>query len=285
MSHPDSARYAPPDFPRDGAQPIHRMPVGFGPFPGPRQIPHPGRRDPTSSRRTIAAVTCETETEAIRNLLPSCFEPGTIPTVTVEVQQLENLDWLAGRGYSTLGVKFPALYRRGTEAIEGDFLAVLWENLADPIISGREELGFAKLWCSIEETTQIGNRREYAANWLGHCFAKLELGELTESSSPASPRRPLLHYKHIPKTGCPGEADAAYAVMTPAANPAFVVEKCFTAKGRFEFLPSTWEQLPTLAHIVNPLASLPIKRFVGASLVISHGGKDLSDQSILESHT
>jgi len=267
-----------------GAAPLYyRMPIGFGPFPGPRQIPGPGRRMPGASRRTTASVTCATEMDALRKLLPSCFEPGAAPTVTVEVQQIENLDWLAGRGYSTLGVKFPATFQTSTEVIEGDFLAVLWENLADPIISGREELGFSKLWCEIEETVRIGNRRKFTGQWLGHEFVKIELVGLRETEGPVPPRRPLFHYKYMPRTGCPGEADAAYPVMTPAENPELVVDRRFSADGSFEFRESSWEELPTLFHIVNSFAGLPNKGFLGASLVYSHGGKDLSDQMILNS--
>ena len=284
MSTPTPGLFASPDQKRNGESRYFRMPVGFGPFPGPRQIPTPGQRTPAASGRTTISVTCLTEREAIRELLPACFEPGAHPTITVEVQQIENLDWLAGRGYSTLGVKFPVTFLTGTgEILEGDFLAVLWENLADPIISGREELGFAKLWCAIDETVRTGHRRKFAASWLGHKFLEIEVEGMREASGPISPRKPLLHYKYIPKTGCPGEADAAYAVMTPSANPDLVVDQRYTAEGRFEFLKSNWEELPTLFHIVNRLARMPIHGLCAASVVYSHGGKDLSDQTILES--
>jgi hypothetical protein len=273
--------FAPRDRTENAAGLYHRMPVGFGPFPGPRQIPHPGRREPSTSRRTVASVTYLTERDAIRELLPPCFAPGADPTVTVEIQKLENLDWLAGRGYSTLGVKFPAVFAAAAGDVEGDFLAVLWENLADPIISGREELGFAKLWCDIDETASGDNEKKYSGSWLGHHFAELELTGLREATGPAPARRPLLHYKYIPKTGCPGEADAAYAVMTPAENPHLVVDRRLAGEGRFKFRESGWEDLPTLFHIVNPLSRLPLKEFRAASLVCSHGGKDLSDQTIL----
>ncbi len=269
------------DHTENGAGLYRRMPVGFGPFPGPRQIPHPGRREPSTSRRTVASVTYLTESEAIRELLPPCFTPGSEPTVTVEIQKLENLDWLAGRGYSTLGVKFPAIFPSAAGDVEGDFLAVLWENLADPILSGREELGFAKLWCDIDEEVPVGDGKTYSGSWLGHPFAELELTGLQEATGPAPVKRPLLHYKYIPKTGCPGEADAAYAVMTPTDNPHLVVDRRLTAEGHFKFRESRWEDLPTLFHIVNPLSRLPLKEFRAASLVYSHGGKDLSDQTIL----
>ena len=179
------------------------MPVGFGPFPGPRQIPHPGRCEPSTSRRTVASVTYLTGREDIRELLPPCFLPGPEPTVTVEIQKLENLDWLAGRGYSTWGVKFPAIFPSAKGDVEGDFLAVLWENLADPILSGREELGFAKIWCDIDEEAPVGDGKKYSGRWLGHPFAELELTGLREATGPAPARRPLLHTNIFQKPDVP----------------------------------------------------------------------------------
>ena len=259
----------------------YRMPIGFGPFPGPRQIPFPGKRDSANSpRRTLAAVTFETDLKAVGALLPCGFSPS-IATVTVEVQHLEGIDWLANRGYSTLGVKFPVEYKGTTEHLEGDFLAVLWENLADPIISGREELGYSKLWCDIQDTVKSSNSRKFSAIWLGHQFFTMELSNLRESTKPPIPRRALLHYKYIPKTGCPGHADAAYAVVTPAHNPNIKIEKHLVAEGSFKFVRSEWAELPTLFHIVNALADLPLLRFKSACLTVSRGGKDLSDQRII----
>jgi hypothetical protein len=219
--------------------------------------------------------------EAIRKLLPTCFEPDSAATVTVEVQQLENLDWLAGRGYSTLGVKFPATCATDNGVICGDFLAILWENLADPIISGREELGFAKLWCEIDQTVSSTSQKKYSAHWLGHHFFDLELTDLTEAAQPPPAPKPLFHYKYFPKTGHPGVADAAYAIMTPVENPWLVVDRRLTGKGSVQFTKSSWEELPTLFHIVNALAQVPIKEFLSATLVSSHGAKDFSDQKIL----
>jgi hypothetical protein len=274
-------RFNPADYQPQGNSPYFRMPVGFGPFPGPRQIPHPGKRDPSQSRRTVASVTYRSDSEAIRKLLPTCFDPDPAATVTVEVQQLENLDWLAGRGYSTLGVKFPATCATDAGVIQGDFLAILWENLADPIISGREELGFAKLWCEIDQTVSSTSQKKYCGHWMGHHFFEMELTDLSEATqTPAAPK-PLFHYKYFPKTGHPGVTDAAYAIMTPVQNPSLVVDRRLSAKGSFRFTKSSWEELPTLFHIVNALEQLPIKEFLSATLVSSHGAKDFSDQTIL----
>jgi hypothetical protein len=69
--------------------------------------------------------------------------------------------------------------------------------------------------------------------------------------------------------------------MTPVQNPSLVVDRRLTGKGSFRFTKSSWEELPTLFHIVNALAQLPIKEFLSATLVSSHGAKDFSDQTIL----
>jgi len=51
-----------------------------------------------------------------------------------------NIEWLAGRRYNTLGVTCPVVVRGEQTNTCGAFLMVLWENLTDPIITGREEL-------------------------------------------------------------------------------------------------------------------------------------------------
>lgn len=51
--------------------------------------------------------------------------------------------------------------------------------------------------------------------------------------------------------------------------------------GRVEFVRSTWEQLPTMFHIVNALNELPIVRMLGGSVSETVGAKDLSDTRVL----
>ena len=57
---------------------------------------------------------------------------------------MKEIEWLAGRGYNTLGVSFPAVFEGEVDRATGSLLTVLWENLTDPILTGREELGFSK---------------------------------------------------------------------------------------------------------------------------------------------
>ena len=91
-----------------------------------------------------------------------------------------------------------------------------------------------------------------------------------------------LHYKYIPRTGEWDRADAEYAVLTPSATPNRRVTAQYTGRGSVQFHRAEWRDLPTQYHIVNAFANLEQIAFMGASIVETVGGKDLSDQRILK---
>lgn len=266
---------------------LYRMPAHFGPTPGPRQMPAEIRPNHAQSpRRRVASVSYLTKAPQLEAMLPPGFALWGEPVVTAEIQFLSEIDWLAGRGYNTFGVKFPVVYCGRNETVNGAFLSVLWENLADPIISGREELGYNKIYCEIPEPQVFQGHHRYTCAWLGCRFFELDLTELREVSSPivasaGAVSAGTLHYKYVPRTGEPGVADAAYATLTPLANPNLTVDKSLVGKGSFRFHPVDWHALPTMHHIVNAFAGLELLEFRGAGLTYSHGGKDLSDQRIV----
>src|SRR3546814_10519540 len=84
--------------------------------------------------------------------------------------------------------------------------------MADPIISGREELGFSKLFCDLPSPIEHDGRFLCRASWDGHEFASLDLAGLSAGAPPPEaavpPSEGLLHYRYVPRVGAPGEADA-----------------------------------------------------------------------------
>jgi len=268
---------------------LYRMPTHFGPSMGPRQGPDGRRYECREGPKvTAVAVNFLTNREQLSALLPERFEVGPQPMVTVYATYMTDIEWLAGRGYNTLGVTFPAVFRGEVDRVSGQFLAVLWENLADPIITGREELGFAKIYCELPDPKVQSGEMHCQASWLGFTFLEL----IAENLKPQSRDQiedfvagqtgdGRLHYKYIPMTGQWGEADAEYAVLTPAATPNQVIEERSVGEGTVRFHSATWEELPTLFHIVNTLGALEIKQYLGASVTKMVGMKDLRDQRIL----
>ena len=272
---------------------MYRMPTHFGPSLGPRQGPD-GRKFPCKGvpKTTTVSVSFLSDRAQLEDLLPEGFAVGAEPVVTVAASYMKEIEWLAGRGYNILGVSFPAVFEGEADRAAGNFLTVLWENMCDPILTGREELGYAKMWAEIPEPIAYGGTVHCSANWMGFRFLDMKvenLEQLSAADAPASKGetpddgtlRGVLHYKYIPRTGEWGSADVSYPVLTPAETPNLKVEASWACEGTVAFHRAAWEDMPTQYPIVNAFAELEIREYRGAKLVKTAGSKDLGDQRIL----
>lgn len=262
----------------------YRMPTHFGPSLGPRQGPD-GRSYEcrTGPKQFIVEAAFKAELTQLAELLPPGFEPLDPAQITFSFAYLTEIEWLAGRGYNTFGVRFPARYVGGQEEVRGEFLCVLWENRPEPIITGREELGFSKIYCELPEAEHNGASVQCRASWEKTTFAVLEVSGLTEGE-PApglANAAGLLHYKYVPRTGEWGKADAQYAVLSPAGAPNFQLEQCGRGTASIRIQSAPWEDLPTLYREVTALSQLRIGKCLWAQTLRARGFKDLSDQRIL----
>jgi hypothetical protein len=253
------------------------MPVQFGPALGPRESLAGGLHDPDTTRDSLrASITFSSAEAALEALLPPGFRLDGEPVARLEASYMTGIPWLAGHGYNTFGLTIPVVWE-GEETEPGDLVVVLFENLADPIISGREELGWNKLWCELPPIERSPDAARCRASWLGFQFASLELTSLVPAEIPplGAPARPRLSYKYIPATGEPGGVDAAYATLSPASSDAPRVTELWRGDGDFAFQSGRWEDLPTLHRVVGGLASLPRGDILGASLSRTRGSSDL----------
>ena len=261
----------------------YRMPTHFGPSLGPRQGLD-GRRFAnieTSNDLTVTA-TFNADPAQLEKLLPPGFSLRKPHVVMLTFCYGTDVEWLAGRGYSLFGVKTPVTYQGEKDRVDGDLQLVIWENKADPIITGREDLGYCKIYCEIPDAQFIDGKVICRASWDGCEFAKLTLSNVKEvpheDLPKGHPSEGTMNYKYIPKTCIPGEADVQYAVLLPNDWPNVTVDKTqLASSAKMHFRHSTWEELPTLVHIVNTLADLTLGECISAVVTRSHGGKDLSD--------
>jgi hypothetical protein len=80
---------------------IDRMPIHFGPAPGPRQIPTNAVADSTrSAQKTPITASFLTERSSLERHTPARFQLAGEPVVTIEFHYMTHIDWLAGRGYT-----------------------------------------------------------------------------------------------------------------------------------------------------------------------------------------
>ena len=87
--------------------------------------------------------------------------------------------------------------------------------------------------------------------------------------------------KYVPRTGAWGEADICQVSFTPAMTPNLSVEARKPGDGTVTFHHAAWRDLPTMYHVVNALADLPVVSPRAASIATMRGGKSYLDQRIL----
>lgn len=277
-----------------------RMPTAFGPFPGPRQDAY-GRSLQEGPQRTFSTVSVKFKTSRtyLETLFPnSSFRfksPSSVCQASLSMTELDKMAWLGGNGYRHIGLYIHGVeyVRKDGSTIPGTYMPVLFESLADPIVSGREELGMPKLFCDVDVHRRGGSVR-VAASWRGAKFIDLAVTDLREDD-PASEAgtiggeddHGILVWRYIPAVGQPGVADAEYAVVVPHAEeePRATVKQVrrapLAAQGkkagaRVEMDGLDWEALPTLHHVAAALAKVPIYEIVSAKVVEGTGVPDVS---------
>ncbi|KAF7919697.1 uncharacterized protein EAE97_011615 [Botrytis byssoidea] len=262
-----------------------RMPMSFGPSPGPRQDLNGIQRKPLKATYKTSYITFKTYKSYLLTLLPSDdFQIGTEgmwATASFSVTRLENLEWLGGRWYSMLGLYVHDIVHKSSSGsdsgdsveIRGDFLPVLFENMADPIITGREELGFSKVFAKLDQKASSESSFVLSAGWEGSEFCRLTLDDLEEAPDAESAlQSPVLHYKAIPSSMKKGQ-DAEYATIYPSIPKAEGEQRWKAGKAEIVFTDLEHGELdmtfPTLANIIKGLRGVKVVEIIRSGIQAS----------------
>ncbi|KAF2500883.1 FAD binding domain-containing protein [Lophium mytilinum] len=272
-----------------------RMPIAFGPMPGPRQTAYGVVRDGTQSTFTTASIKFKTSRTLLQNLFPpgrpgwSFKSPGTVAYASISQTTLNKMEWLGGSGYKHIGLYIHGVEyeTKNKETLSGTYLPLLFESLTDPIVSGREELGMPKLYTSVDVYRRQTSYR-IKTGWEGATWGEFNLEGLQEvdpsSESGAISGEAddgILAYRYMPKVGRENKGKPAeeYTIfdaskdLTPKPKP----QRFFkAAKATFKIDALDWEALPTLHHVISRLQELPVYEIVGAKVVEGVGVPDVS---------
>ena len=211
------------------------------------------------------------------------------------------MHWLGGSGYRHLGLYIHGVeyVKKNGETVIGTYMPLLFESLADPIVSGREELGMPKLYSSID-IERDDTSYHIRTGWQGATWGRFQLNRLTpvESSAASKPGLKgsmtgddtdagILVQRYIPRVGREhkGEAEADYAVFDrfSEARPQPVVHRAWESKdAKFEIDAKDWMALPTLHHVIARLQEIPVYEIVTARLVEGMGVSDVSTAKPIE---
>ncbi|KAK1086913.1 hypothetical protein LTR33_001333 [Friedmanniomyces endolithicus] len=286
-----------------------RNPVEFGASPGPRRPlgMHPtsaeihALRKGTPEKSRTYSIRFRTSRTYLQNLLPAGFaftSPATVASASIICTTLDGMTWLGGGGYSMLGLYIHGINytKQDGSKFFGTYLPVLFENAADPIITGRDELGMPKLFADIDVKENDGNKSsEISLSWRGTTFGTFTVSGLTPEEPvpngvngaqpvqrgpgppPPPPEAGTFYNRYIPSVGEPGKADVEYPVFIPKPEAAEGTEapKSFASKtATISLQGKDWQTLPTLHHIADWLAAMPMYGVEEAKLVRSIGVSD-----------
>ena len=272
---------------------IYIMPRAFGPAGGPRQAPNDPEAYHTPTKFTRYVVRFLGRADQVSALIPVGLELRGKPVVQVQYICLKDIPWLAGRGYNILSICLPVRHVSSDgQAVDGQYQAVLWENLGDPIITGREQLGHPKLYAQLAPPRDWNGKTYIRASWEDFTFAEMEVScksdpdkELLDDLK-ASAGSGLIGHKYIPKTGHWDEADADYFTLTPMPGESNLRDpqpapriKCGTGSVKFN-IPE-WQDMPTQYHIIQHLAALEQCAPLDATVMEGTTYADAFDQRIL----
>ncbi|KAF9766043.1 hypothetical protein IL306_001582 [Fusarium sp. DS 682] len=283
-----------------------KSPVSFGPMPSPRQDYYGQRYNGDDSSFTTWSVRFKSSATYLKTLFPtdrfSFYKPGTVAEASYSCTELKDMKWLGGGGYKFFGLWIHGVQyeKKGGSKIYGSFLAILLENLADPIVTGREELGMPKLFCDID-VVEKGANTSIRCSWRGAEFVDITLkglgqavnghtngvngtnGHPPPAGPPGAPPLPdeqgTIVYRYVPAVGKPGVADVEYPVFIEdeLATTKRRVEKTLVGSGSdLNLTAGTWDTLPTLNHIATGFSDIPVYGIVKSKVEYGRGVDDIS---------
>lgn len=262
----------------------YSMPVFFGPSSYMCEEDGRGFKFYQPGIGEFITVTFESNPAQLEALLPDGFTLNA-PYVSVMANELNNLGWLAGNSYSLLSVSVPVHFKGQRDDLDGDLVLVMFENHADPIVAGRDGLGYSKIYADIPRFTKYEKTISVSASSWGFRFIKMS----ADLDQPAPEKETLISlgqkskgkmgYKYVAETTTDFTETRSYDMSYPVFNPKewnkpddypweMQTPQTTFCNGSIEFYNPKWKDMPTYYRVGQGLAALDIKRVIGVQHTI-----------------
>ncbi len=206
----------------------------------------------------LIATSFETTPEAVESLLPCHISPTDSNLVYINRLRYRGIDYLAGRGYEEIVVAVNARHEHQGKTIVAPYVVCVWVDEIPAILSGREALGYPKLYAELPQLVEVGDRIHFQASEYGTKFLDGEvrnLKPLPESALPkinASVSEFNFAWKYI--QGPEGTIDADYCTLT---RMKWNYHQAWMGEGEVKFSLGTWDEMPASHAAVKGLSELP----------------------------
>ena len=194
-----------------------------------------------------------------------------------------DVEWMSGGEYRLIQATVPVGYVGNNEGLTGEYVLVIWENSACPIVGGREEDGMPKVFADIAVERHVGEQWFTSASYECNTFIRLEFlrqAELDEAAVASARTNGSINYfgwRHLPNLGRGGAALSHATLYPQEARP----DRVWTGEGRV-----TWHPLSAAQHfvqwgIIAALAGLHVKRYLGATMFKGSARLNVGDSRML----
>jgi acetoacetate decarboxylase len=218
-------------------------------------------------REMSLTINYETDRAQLENYIPEEFEL-LAPEITVSFSQYSECNYLAGGSYNVILVGASVRFYGKKDQLDGLYQLVVWENKTAPILTGREQTGVPKIYADIN-LQAILPRYRTTASYEGNAFLTMDFeatgpitGQELDSMNAQMQSINSIGWRYIPKVGAPG-ADLSQFILFPMSRE---LESAQAGNGSLKWIEQAPEQNLTQFHIINSLASLPMKKVTGAVL-------------------
>lgn len=233
----------------------------------------------------VISLTYETDWEILESCIPECYELLE-PYVNVKFCEFFRCSWMAGKGYTLINISCPVHFKGERDDLDGDLVLVMFENHADPIIGGRDTMGYAKYFAEIPLIEKVDGKYTCRAGAWGKPFMEMTVDtnvlpseeDKAEILKVEGRARGKFQYKYIPQVREKDEtfednycrADCAYpTILPPFEKPddypyELGASESEWGMGSIQFRETKWEDWPHGYRIGRGLASLPVKRVIAS---------------------
>jgi len=282
---------------------LYMMPVFFGPtsmsqkpghfMPDPYYLEHGIEGEHYApGDNYCCSISYETDREMLENLVPECYTLRE-PILSVTVTEFTNLGWMGGNTYNLINITCPVHFKGERDDLDGDLVMVMYENNTDPIVGGRETMGYSKIYCDIPRIAHMHNFEEdkYIATASEFNFRFMKMVIDTKQEAPdadavkaiEASSAGKMHLKYVPDVLEKEEIGkipnfTRPAICYPTILPKWVKPADYQydmikpevtwCNGTIEFFaPENWEEFPVYYNVAKTLHDLPVKRVLAAKRI------------------
>ena len=255
---------------------VYKMPVHFGgePFYPVRTV---------YGDMTTLSISFETREDALIKIIPEDFDL-TSPTVNVQFADCRDVDWLSGGEYRLIQASVPVRYAKNGETLDGEYVLVIWENKACPIIGGREEDGMPKIFADIASLRHSGEHWFTAAGYENNTFLRIDITrgeELHDEELKLLNEHMKVNYfgwRHIPELGKAGAA-LSHATLYPQEAK---IGKAWECDGKIDWLKFDLEMNIQQFRIISAMSGLPVLKYKKALMMKGSARLNVGDSRSLK---